>query len=95
MMQPVIAEETIMSDLPPQVLQTLAQFTEATKAQTAATIAAAVVGAAGRPVSIQQVLDIARDVQFAIFPNPGSQTYVDWARTRDQRLGKVHGPTGN
>jgi hypothetical protein len=56
------------SPIPPQALMA---SMEGTKLQVVATIAAAVVAASGKPHSIQQVLDIARDVQFALWPAPG------------------------
>jgi hypothetical protein len=69
----------------------MAQLTEATKAQVAATLAAAVVASSGKPHSIQQVLDITRDIQFAMYPARGNGVYMEWEKTKDARLSKVHG----
>jgi hypothetical protein len=65
---------------------------EAAKAQVAATLAAAIITVSGRPHSIQQALDIARDIQFAMYLAPGYGHYIEWEKTKAERLGKVHGP---
>jgi len=70
--------------------QPMMQLTEATKQQAIATMTAAIIAASGRPHSIQQALDIARDIHFAMFPVPNSGAYQDWAKTKDARLNKVH-----
>jgi hypothetical protein len=80
-----------MADFPPQLMTQIAQMTEATKAQTVATITASIVAASGRPHSIQQVLDISRDVHFAMYPAPNFGAYIEWAKTKDAKLAKVHG----
>jgi hypothetical protein len=59
--------------------------------QTAATIAAALVSASGKPHSIEQILEIVTDVQFAMNPQPNHGSYQQWAKTKDARLKKVHG----
>jgi hypothetical protein len=64
----------------------------AAKAQVAATLAAAIVTASGRPHSIQQVLDIASDIQFALYPAHGYDIFAEWEKTAVERLNKVHGP---
>ena len=64
----------------------------AAKAQVAATLAAAIVTASGRPHSIQEVLDIAGDIQFALYPAEGYDVYAEWEKTAAERLSKVHGP---
>jgi hypothetical protein len=80
-----------MADLPPNLLTDFAQFIETTKAQTAATLAAAVISASGRPWSIEQALDIKRDIQAALYPAPNHGWYKEWEKTKDARLRKVHG----
>ena len=68
------------------------KLTEATKWQTATTLASAIIIASGRPHSIQQALDIARDVQFAMFPTHNDAAYKEWEKTKHARLNTVHGP---
>lgn len=72
--------------------ETESDLVTAAKAQVAATLAAAIVAASGRPHSIQQVLDIAADIQFALYPAPGYDAYAEWEKTAVARLSKVHGP---
>jgi hypothetical protein len=83
------------SPIPPAALMQLQQdmlhIREALKAQAAATLAASIVTASGRPHSIQQALDIARDIQMAMYPSPQSGFYQEWAKTKEEKLNKVHG----
>ena len=53
-----------------------------------ATLAAALIVAAGRPHSVQETLNLVRDLEFAARPNPGSGTYQQWKQTSD--LNKAH-----
>jgi hypothetical protein len=59
--------------------------------QNATTLAAAIISASGRPHSIEQALEIVTDIQFALNPNPRAGAYQEWAKTKDERLSKVHG----
>jgi hypothetical protein len=68
----------------------LAQFTEATKWQTAATLASAIVTASGRPYSIEQALEIVHDIHSAMNPGRNFGPYKEWEKTKDARLKKVH-----
>jgi hypothetical protein len=65
---------------------------EATKRQTAATLAAAIIAASGRPWSIEQTLGLDRDIYNAMHPIPNSGIYQEWAKTKEARLSKIHGP---
>jgi hypothetical protein len=69
------------------------KLTEATKWQTAATLASSIIMASGRPHSIQQALDIARSIQFAMFPVPNDPAYKEWETTKGTSLNEVHGPS--
>jgi hypothetical protein len=66
--------------------------TDATRAQTAATLAAGIIAASGRPWSIEQALDLRRDIYFAMHPRPNSDVYQEWAKTKNERLCALHGP---
>jgi hypothetical protein len=57
---------------------------------TAATLAAAIVTARGKPVSIEQLLEIQRHVHFALYPAPGHGTYQTWAHDRENHLAKIY-----
>ncbi len=76
---------------PPNVPPAVAQLS-ATRQQVAATIASAIMASSGRPYSIQQALEIVRDVHYALYPAPNAEPYNEWAKTREARLSKVHGP---
>jgi hypothetical protein len=78
----------------PQMLTALAQLTEATKQQAIATMASAIIGASGRPWSIAQAMELANDLQMAMYPAPNYGHYQEWVKTKDKRVNKVHGPTG-
>jgi hypothetical protein len=71
----------------------LLRLTETTKWQSAAALASSIIVASGRPYSIQQALDIARDIQFAMFPVHNDSAYKEWEKTKHARLNKVHGPS--
>jgi hypothetical protein len=73
----------------PSVL--LDQIARALRRQTTATITGAVVAASGKSHSIEQVLEIMRDVHYALYPDPNAGPYIEWAKTKDARLKKVHG----
>jgi hypothetical protein len=76
------------SPLPPAETS---QLLELLRRQNATILAAAIITASGRPHSIQQALEIVADIQFATNPTPGSGVYQEWAKTKDERLSKVHG----
>jgi hypothetical protein len=76
-----------------QIAQQMAQLTEATRAQITATLASSIITASGRPHSIQQAMDIARDIQMAMYPAPQIGFYQEWAKTKAERLNKIHGAT--
>jgi hypothetical protein len=84
------------SPIPPaaflQFQQDMLHIRETMKANMAATLASAIIVASGRPHSIQQALDIANDIQMAMYPTPNSGYYQEWSKTKDDRLKKVHGP---
>jgi hypothetical protein len=73
------------------ILQQLTQLAEATKSQVIATQVAAIVTAAGKPVSIQQVRDLYYDLYWATYPQPNSGAYMEWSKSKDFRLSKVFG----
>jgi hypothetical protein len=75
--------------LPPSVAA-MAQLTEVTKWQSVNTLASAIIIASGRPHSVQEALDIARDIHFAMFPVHNLAAYKDWEKIKHERLNKVH-----
>lgn len=57
--------------------------------QVVATLAAALITASGRPHSIAETLDLFRDVQFGLYPDPRTGGYNVWAEEKDERLRRV------
>jgi hypothetical protein len=56
-----------------------------------ATLAASVVGAAGRPVSVKEVLEIQQDIYFSLYSGEVAAHghYQAWAKTKDARVSKT------
>jgi hypothetical protein len=79
------------SPIPPGQFSSLAtQLIDAMRQQTVATLTAAIMSASKQPYSIEQMLELRRDIHFAIFPTPSHGAYQQWAETKDDRLKKVH-----
>jgi hypothetical protein len=72
-------------------LAVMQQQAAAMRAQSASTLTASIVAASGRPWSIQQMMDVYRDVSFALFPDPRSGAYQNWQQNSQETLNKVHG----
>ena len=70
----------------------MGKMAEATKWHAAATLASSIVAASGRPHSIQQALEITRNIHFAMFPVPNDPAYKEWEKTKGASLSEVHGP---
>ncbi len=70
--------------------RSLTQLTEAAKYQTAATLAAGIIAASGRPHSIEEAIALAHNIHFAIHPAPGYGRYEAWAKTKDATLKEIH-----
>ncbi|HTU54745.1 MAG TPA: hypothetical protein VMF62_12315 [Acetobacteraceae bacterium] len=68
---------------------TLAKLADAARDTAAATVAAAIVTARGKPTSIKDVLEITRDARMAMFPDESKRDET-WEQTKEVRLGKVH-----
>ena len=55
-------------------------FLAATKVQTAATLAAGIIAASGRPHSIAEALALKDDIYWALYPEQDSGRYEEWAK---------------
>jgi hypothetical protein len=75
--------------VPPPPSLVIAQLSEAVKWQCVATLASAIITASGRPYSIEQALEIAQDIRFALYPEPQAGSYKEWEKTKDERLRKI------
>lgn len=51
-----------------------------------ATLAAAIVSAMGRPVTLAEVVEIQRDVSFSLYPQRNYSSYSTWQATRAKQL---------
>lgn len=71
------------------ILVELHLLVQAQRATQVATLAAAVVAAMGRPVSVGEVLTIQSDLSFSLYADRNNGRYQDWAKTKDERLAKV------
>jgi hypothetical protein len=56
----------------------------------AATLTAALLDKRRKALSIAEVLEIARDIEFACYPQPHNPQYQEWVKTKDERLNFVH-----
>jgi hypothetical protein len=68
-----------------------ARLATASRQQVAATLASGIIAASDRAHSIEQALEIMHDIYHAMYPEPSSTAYKEWAKTKDARLKKVHG----
>jgi hypothetical protein len=71
--------------------QTFAKMENARKASAVATVAAAVISNAGRALTIQEALDVQRDIYFATYGGElaGHGSYQEWAKTKETRLNTI------
>jgi hypothetical protein len=74
---------------PPAVSpQEVIKLVSATQTNAAASIASAIITASGRPHSVEEALNILRDIHFSLFPAPGNGIYEQWKKT--SKLDEVH-----
>jgi hypothetical protein len=59
------------------------------RAETAA-LTAALLDKRRKALSINELLDIARDIEFARYPQPHNPAYQAWEKIKDERLNLVH-----
>lgn len=58
----------------------------AVRSSVAASLAGGIIAASRRPWSIEQALVLARDVEYAVYPDSGSAPYQEWKKLIDDRL---------
>lgn len=56
----------------------------------AATLASALLGTRRRSLSIAEMLEIVRDINYARYPMPNHPDYQEWELTKDERLNRVY-----
>ena len=81
------------SPIPPQMIaeipKQLQMLVQAQRSTEVATLAAAVVAAMGRPVSVAEVLEIREDLWLSLYADRQSGKFQEWTKTRTERLAKV------
>jgi hypothetical protein len=70
-----VIREIAMTTLDTQIS---AQMLEVTKTAAAATIAAALISATGRPHSVGEAVQLLHDVQWSLWPSPSHGAYKEW-----------------
>jgi hypothetical protein len=78
----------LSTPIPPMTGVDLAQLINATQHVAAATLAAALITAAGRPHSVDEALNLLHDIQYSLHPgsflpgSPGSGPYQAWQQSK-------------
>ena len=75
--------------VPPGVAEPLQHLIDATRDVGVATIVSAIVAAMSRPVSVGEVLEMQRDIRFALYPAPGFRVYAEWEKSKGAALTKL------
>jgi hypothetical protein len=81
-------QEKFASTAVTQLPVIIARLEHALRIQTTATLAAAVVQASNRPVSVEEALGVRQDVQFALFGPEftGRGSFDEWQKKKEARL---------
>jgi len=85
LMQKLMTDAVVQSIL--KLPEQLRALESVAKNNAVATLAAAVISAAGRPVSVHEALEIQRDIQFSMYGGE-LKAYEEWEMTKDRRLRK-------
>lgn len=68
----------------------LASLISASRNAAAASIAGGIIAARGKPITLEEALQIQSDVYFALYPQPGQGRYEKWAQNRAENLKKLY-----
>jgi len=81
------------SPIPPQVISIivteLAKLVIAQRNSGVATLTSAIVASTGRPVSIEDILQITEDISWSLYPDHRNGRYQEWIKTKDEGVKKV------
>ena len=72
------------------VIRGLSDLISVTRHSAVATLAAAIITARGKPISIEEALEINNDLHMAMFPRADGGALREWQKTKDAKLAKVH-----
>jgi len=75
--------------VPPGLAEALQHLIDATRDVSVTTNISAIVVAMNRPVSVAEVLEMQRDVRFALYPAPGFRVYTEWEKSKGAALTKL------
>jgi hypothetical protein len=80
----------VSTPIPPNIGADLTRLINATQNAAAATLAAALITASGSPHSVDEALELLRDIQYSLHPGnfSGSGNYQAWQKTK--QTDKVH-----
>ena len=84
-----IPESPITPQVVAEVPKQLQMLVTAQRGTEAATLAAAVIAAMGRPVSISEALEVRQDILFSLYTDHGTAAYQAWRQVKDHRLAKI------
>jgi hypothetical protein len=81
-------QEKFAGDAMTQMPLVIARLENALKIQTTATIAAAVIQASGRPVSVEEALALRQDIHYALYGPEltGRGSFEEWKKQKETRL---------
>lgn len=83
------AETTLQSNMD-KLLRRLDIVIAHQKRLEAATLTAALLEKRRKALTIAELLEIARDVEFARYPAPHNPEYQEWLKTKDETLNFAH-----
>jgi hypothetical protein len=80
----------LSTPIPPMTGVDLAQLINATQNAAAATLAAALITAAGRPHSVDEAINLLRDIQYSLHPGNFANTGPYQAWQQSKQTDKAH-----
>jgi hypothetical protein len=74
----------VSTPIPPEIGADLTRLINATQHAAAATLAAALITASGRPHSVDEALELVRDIQYSLYPANyrNSGQYQAWEKSK-------------
>ena len=72
-----------------EITKQLEMLTDAQRSTHAATLAAAVITAMGRPVSVAEAIEINQDVYFSFYRGHQPSRHQEWMKTKAEQLARI------
>lgn len=73
-----------------KILAKLDQLIQQQRRLEVVSLAAALLGSRRKSLSVTELLEVTRDIQFARYPMPNNPDYQEWAVTKDERLSRIY-----